>query len=167
MSYTLLGVCPKSRGYTSPAHQSALAVVLGGGRQELLQVWQASTEYCLTTQTPLTVKDLGGFPSDRVGRFCRFSSRSRWGSGGHSEGYEGTYESPVCFSVNPLALDLHEQCTPTGTPTRHERRRTKRNRSPKYSVGLQVSREQPGTAANIVDLPYKEEVAGSIGHRPL
>jgi hypothetical protein len=28
--------------------------------------------------------------------------------------------------------------------------------------------EQPGTAANIVFLPYKEEeVAGSIGHRPL
>jgi hypothetical protein len=32
---------------------------------------------------------------------------------------------------------------------------------------LQVIREQPGTMANIVNFPYNEEVAGSIGHRPL
>jgi hypothetical protein len=30
-----------------------------------------------------------------------------------------------------------------------------------------VLHEQPGTVANIVILPYKEEVAGSIWHRPL
>jgi hypothetical protein len=36
-----------------------------------------------------------------------------------------------------------------------------------YLDDLQVIREQPGTTAHIVILPYKEEVAGSIGHRSL
>ena len=57
--------------------------------------------------------------------------------------------------------------TPISTPTRQERPRTTRNIQSVYLVDLQAIREQPGTVANIVILPYKEEVAGSIGHRPL
>ncbi len=63
------------------------------------------------------------------------------------------------FSLDRIRLTLG--CGVLSTPTRQERPRTTRNILSVSLADLQVIREQPGTVANIVILPYKEEVAGS------
>jgi hypothetical protein len=85
--------------------------------------------------------------------------------GEEGEAADGVYRSQLTLRGNTLGLVVVVQdrswCTPTGTPTRYEQRRTTRNTVCGDLVNLQVISEQPGAVANVVSLPYKEEAAGS------